>query len=93
MKQNKWNKLELQCIEEATTKCFDEFFKTPYKRKYHYKSRKVKQARRHIIRYYLAWGHEKQIRNIIDDYVYWIARNTHKLLHPNTPNEYYLEKL
>ena len=79
------------CLEEASTKCFDEFFTKPYKRKYQCKSRKVKEARRHNIRYYLYWGHTNQIRLIVDDYIYWIARNTHQLLHQNIPDSFYVE--
>ena len=56
MKKYKFNKIEKMVIEEACTKCFDEFFKKPYKRKYPCKSRKVKEARRHVIKYYLSWS-------------------------------------
>lgn len=38
-------------------------------------------------------GHTNQIRLIVDDYVYWIARYTHKLLYPNTPDSFYVEQL
>ena len=93
MKKYKFNKIEKMVIEEACTKCFDEFFKKPYKRKYPCKSRKVKEARRHIIKYYLSWSNTNQIRLIVDDYIYWIVRYTHKLLYPNTPDSFYVEQL
>ena len=57
-------------IEEACAKCFDEFFNKPYKRKYTCKSRKVKEARRHVTKYHLLWGNTNQIRLIADDYIY-----------------------
>ena len=80
------------CIIEASQKCFDELFEKPFKQNYrHCKSRKIKQARRFIIRNHLKWAHEKEIRLIVDDYHYWMARNSHKLLHPNTPDNFYLE--
>ena len=93
MKKHKFNKIEKMVIEEACTKCFDEFFKKPYKRKYPCKSRKVKEARRHIIKYYLSWSNTNQIRLIVDDYIYWMVRYTHKLLYPNTPDSFYVEQL
>lgn len=93
MKKHKFNKIEKMVIEEACTKCFDEFFKKPYKRKYPCKSRKVKEARRHVIKYYLSWSNTNQIRLIIDDYIYWIVRHTHKLLYPNTLDSFYVEQL
>ena len=80
------------CIIEASQKCFDTLFEKPFKQNYrHCKSRKIKQARRFIIRNHLQWAHEKEIRLIVDDYHYWMARNSHKLLHPNIPDCYYLE--
>lgn len=93
MKKHKFNKIEKMVIEEACTKCFDEFFKKPYKRKYPCKSRKVKEARRHVIKYYLSWSNTNQIRLIVDDYIYWILRHTHKLLYPNTSDSFYVEQL
>lgn len=91
----KFSKLVDRCCREASTKCFDEFFKTPYKCKYHHiPSRRVKAARREILRQFLSYGGAKnatQIKYIIDDYTYWIARNTHKLLHPKTPDNYYTD--
>lgn len=93
MKKHKFNKIEKMVIEEACNKCFDEFFKKPYKRKYPCKSRKVKEARRHVIKYYLSWSNTNQIRLIVDDYIYWIVRYTHKLLYPNTPDSFYVEQL
>ena len=93
MKKHKFNKIEKMVIEEACTKCFDEFFKKPYKRKYPCKSRKVKEARRHVIKYYLSWSNTNQIRLIVDDYIYWIVRHTHKLLYLNTPDSFYVEQL
>lgn len=93
MKKHKFNKIEKMVIEEACTKCFDEFFRKPYKRKYPCKSRKVKEARRHVIKYYLSWSNTNQIRLIVDDYIYWILRHTHKLLYPNTSDSFYVEQL
>ena len=93
MKKYKFNKIEQMVIEEACAKCFDEFFKKPYKRKYPCKSRKVKEARRHVIKYHLSMGNTNQIRLIADDYIYWIVRHTHKLLYPNTPDSFYVEQL
>lgn len=90
-----FSKLETLCIEEASTKCFDEFFKKPYKRKYsHARSKTLKKARRAVLRYFLSYGrvrNSSEIRLIADDYAYWIARNTHQLLHPKTPDNYYTD--
>ena len=90
-----FSKLETLCIEEASTKCFDEFFKKPYKRKYsHVRSKTLKKARRAVLRYFLSYGrvrNSSEIRLIADDYAYWIARNTHQLLHPKTPDNYYTD--
>ena len=94
-KSKNFSKLEDLCCREASTKCFDEFFSKPYKLKYsHIRSRRVKAARRAILRHFLSWGGAKNatdIKYIVDDYVYWIARNTHKLLHPKTSDTYYTD--
>ena len=71
MKKHKFNKIEQMVIEEACAKCFDEFFNKPYKRKYPCKSRKIKEARRHVIKYHLSWGNTNQIRLIADDCLYY----------------------
>ena len=59
-----------------------------------YKSRKIKELLRKIIRTHLNWhqGFKKssQIKYLWDDYDYWCARTVHKILHPNTPDEFYL---
>ena len=94
-KSKNFSKLEDLCCREASTKCFDEFFSKPYKLKYsHIRSRRVKAARRAVLRHFLSWGGAKNaadIKYIVDDYVYWIARNTHKLLHPKTSDTYYTD--
>ena len=58
------------------------------------KSRKKKEQLRKCIKESLLWhqGFTKsyQIKYLYDDYDYWCAREAHKILHPNTPNEYYL---
>ena len=58
------------------------------------KSRKRKEQLRKIIRVHLAWhqGFTKssQIKYLYDDYDYWCARIAHKILHPNTPDSFYL---
>jgi hypothetical protein len=58
------------------------------------KSRKKKEQLRKCIRESLLWhqGFTKsyQIKYLYDDYDYWCARQAHKILHPNTPDEYYL---
>jgi hypothetical protein len=58
------------------------------------KSRKKKEQLRKCIRESLLWhqGFTKsyQIKYLYDDYDYWCAREAHKILHPNTPDEYYL---
>ena len=94
-KSQNFSKLETLCIEEASTKCFDEFFKKPYKRKYPgVRSKTLKKARRAVLRHFLSCGcvkNSSEIRLIADDYIYWIARNTHQLLHPKTPDNYYTD--
>jgi hypothetical protein len=58
------------------------------------KARKKKEQLRKCIRESLLWhqGFTKsyQIKYLYDDYDYWCAREAHKILHPNTPDEYYL---
>ena len=94
MKIRKLNKLETICMQEAINKCFDELCAKPYTHKYsHIKSRKVKEARRHVIKHMLYLTGTSKICYITDDYYYWIARNTHKLLYPNTEDTFYLEQL
>lgn len=58
------------------------------------KSRKRKEYLRKIIRTHLAWhqGFKKasQIKYLYDDFDYWMARMAHQILHPNTPDKYYI---
>ena len=58
------------------------------------KSRKYKEQLRKIIRIHLEChqGFTKacQIKYLYDDYDYWMTRISHKLLHPNTPDSFYL---
>jgi hypothetical protein len=58
------------------------------------KSRKYKEQLRKIIKIHLNWhqGFTKasQIKYLYDDYDYWMARTAHKILHPNTPDSFYL---
>lgn len=58
------------------------------------KSRKRKERLRKIIKMHLSWhqGFTKasQIKYLYDDYDYWMARIAHKILHPNTQNNFYL---
>ena len=58
------------------------------------KSRKIKEHLRKCIRESLAWhqGFTKasQIKYLYDDYDYWCARQAHKILHPNTSDEFYI---
>lgn len=58
------------------------------------KTRKRKEQLRKYIKENLYWhqGFTKacQIKYLYDDYDYWCARLAHKILHPNTPDEYYL---
>lgn len=101
MSRNKFGKpteylvrLMVQVENEAAAKAFDDLFVKPYKASYpHVKSRKLKQARRSVIRTYMGWAGADAIYKMNDDYAYWVARNTHKLLYPKTPKEFYTEKL
>ena len=83
----RFEQIKKLCYEEAINKCFDEFFTKPYYKKYrHCKSRKVKQARREIIRTCLNKYNVKEIKDIYDDYFYWIAKHNYELLYTNANN-------
>lgn len=60
------------------------------------KSRKKKEKLRKIIKSSLArhqgFTKSNQIKYLYDDYDYWCARIAHKILYPNTPDEFYLIK-
>ena len=59
------------------------------------KSRKHKEQLRNIIRVHLTlhqgFTKSSQIKYLYDDYDYWCARTAHKILHPNTPDSFYVE--
>lgn len=58
------------------------------------RGRKRKELLRKIIRTHLAWHQEftkcSQIKYLYDDFDYWCARTAHKILHPQTPDKFYL---
>lgn len=58
------------------------------------KGRKRKEKLRACIREALACHQgltkASEIKYLYDDYDYWCARQAHKILHPKTPNEFYL---
>lgn len=60
------------------------------------RGRKRKEKLRACIREALAWHRgltkASEIKYLYDDYDYWCARQAHKILHPKTPNEFYLVK-
>jgi hypothetical protein len=79
-------KIKQWCISEAINRCFMPSYKITYK----CKSRTLKSIRREIIKDCLRQANVNKIKFIVDDYTYWIARNTHKLLHPDTKNTFYV---
>ena len=58
------------------------------------RGRKRKEQLRRCIRKSLAWHQgltkASEIKYLYDDYDYWCARDAHQILHPNTPDEFYL---